>query len=407
MIWLLGVLVALLASAALSLPWWLPAFTQRRSLRRRAANVAAFRTRLRELEADVASGVLAPDAVAAMRQELETRLLGDVDEAPEPELAGASSLLLPAGCALALLVFAGAWYAMEGGWRTQALIELARLDPEGARQQSVNDSIARLRARVESHPEEVESWTWLGRSYLSRGSFSDAAQAFAKANELRGQQDPDLLVEEGEALAYAQERSMAGAPAERFAAALALAPGHPQALWYAGIAAVQSGDDARAIELWERLQKQELADDMRGVVAHSLMQLRARSGIKAPAQTAAAPAPAASGLQLEVDISIAPELAGKVQPSDTLFVFAQDPSGPPMPVAVQRLPPTLPARTTLDDSNSPMPTHKLSSLDRWRLVARVSRSGNAIPQAGDLEGTVELGKADASKPVRIVISRTR
>jgi cytochrome c-type biogenesis protein CcmH len=402
----IGSLIALLAIAGVAAPWWWPAFAQRRTLQRRAANVAAYRTRLAELEADEAGGVLAATAAEAARNELGTRLMKDVDALVEPASGATGSRVPVLVAALALLAFAGTWYAAAGSWRTQDLIELARVDPEAARLASLNDSIARLRERVEDAPAEVESWVWLARSYRARGSYADAAQAFARANELRGQQDPDLLVEEGEAIAYTQEHSMAGVPAERFAQALALAPGHPQALWYGGIAALQAGDHATAIARWEQLRKgPELPEDMRSLIDHSLAQLRERAGIKAPAPTVSAAAPA---LQLRIDVSIAPELAREVGAGDVLFVYAQDPAGPPMPLAVQRLSAaSLPLRTTLDDSNSPMPTRKLSSVDRWRVVARVSKAGSATPQPGDLEGTLEVAKADAGKPVRIVISRTR
>jgi cytochrome c-type biogenesis protein CcmH len=89
-------------------------------------------------------------------------------------------------------------------------------------------------------------------------------------------------------------------------------------------------------------------------------------------------------------------------------VYAVDPAGPPMPLAIRRLAAAdLPLRTTLDDSNSMMAARKLSDLRRWRLVARVSRSGNAAPQPGDLEGSVELGLDAAGSAIRLVIDRTR
>ncbi|MGH8442663.1 MAG: c-type cytochrome biogenesis protein CcmI [Nevskiaceae bacterium] len=405
MIWLLGAVLALAAIGGLAAPWWRPAFTQRRTLRRRAANVAAYRTRLQELEADIASGVLARESAESARAELDARLVADADAPAEPEPSGVSSRLVPVVAAAALLAFGFAWYAAEGGWRAQSLIELAKTDPEAARQASLNDSIARLRERVEDAPGELESWVWLARSYRARGSYEDAAAAFAKANELRGQQDPDLLVEEGEAIAYTQNRTMAGAPAQRFEQALALAPGHPQALWYGGIAALQAGDAAAAIERWERLRQQDLPTDMRSMIEHSLAQVRERVGIKAPSPS---PGAVASALKLTIDVSVSPELAASVQPGDVLFVYAQDPSGPPMPLAVQRLSVAqLPLRVTLDDSMSPMPTRKLSSVDRWRVVARISRAGSATPQPGDLESATDVTKKDAATPIRLLINRKR
>lgn len=406
MIWLIGALLALLAVAGIATPWWLPAFAQRRTLRRRAANVAAYRTRLAELDADIAGGVLTAEAAASVREELAARLLQDVDTLVEPEPSKVSSRTPALVAGVGLLGFVAIWYGLSETRRTQELIELARTDPEGARQLAVNRSIVDLRQRVQEQPGDVEAWVWLARSYRSRGSFADAAEAFGKANDLRGRQDPDLLVEEGEALAQAQDRSMAGAPSERFRQALALAPSHPQALWYAGIAAMQAGEDKAAIAYWERLLQQPVAEDMRSVLEHSLGRLRQRAGVAAPPAPKVAQAPAA--VQLQIEVALAPELQAQVQPGDTVFVFATDPAGPPMPVAVQRLGGArFPLRTTLDDSNSLMPTRKLSSLERWRIVARVSRSGDAAPKPGDLEGSLELDRAGAGKPVKVLIDRRR
>jgi cytochrome c-type biogenesis protein CcmH len=133
--------------------------------------------------------------------------------------------------------------------------------------------------------------------------------------------------------------------------------------------------------------------------------LRERAGLPAgEAPRPAAPAP----LALRIEVSVAPELAGAVAPGDALFVFAQDPAGPPMPLAVQRLSAAqLPATVTLDDTTSMTPDRKLSSVGRWRVVARISRSGNAVPQPGDLEGSLETDRAGAAAPLKLVISRRR
>lgn len=403
MIWLLGLAVAGLAVAGVLAPWWRPAYAQRAALRRRSANVAAYRGRLEELAADAQAGVLAPEAVEAAKQELAARLLDDTAAPAPAPLEHKPARALLAVAAVALLAFAGLWYGLAGTWRTQELVELARSNPELARARAVDQAIERLRDRVASHPDDADAWLMLGRSYFGRGNHADAARALGRASELKAHQDPDLLVEHGEALSYAQDRSMAGAPAERFAQALAIAPEHPRALWFAGIAAFQAGDSAGAVAFWERLLAQQLPDDTRATLEHSVAMLRERAGLP-PAAQPRAPAP----LALRLRVSVAPELAAAIGPDDALFVFAQDAAGPPMPLAVQRLAAAqLPAQVTLDDSNSMTPARKLSSADRWRVVARISRSGNAVPQPGDLEGSIEVGKADAGKPLKLVIERRR
>lgn len=403
MIWALGALIALLAVAGVAAPWWRPAFARRAGLRRRAANVVAYEGRLRELEADVGAGILAPEVLESARQELGARLLADVEAPAAPALgerpARGTILLI----ALGLVAFSGAWYALAGSWRTQALIDLSRTSPELARAAAVDDMIERLREKVRDNPNDAESWAWLGRSYGDRGNHADAARAFARASEIKGGQDPDLLVAEGEALAYAQDRALAGEPAKRFEQALALAPDHPQALWYAGLAALQAGDAAGAVQRWERLLRLPLPDEARASLKRSLAQLREQAGLPA-----AAPAPAASGPLLRIAVRLAPELAGEVAPDDTVFVYALDTSGSRMPLAIERLRAgALPAEVTLDDRDSMVESRRLSGVDRWRIVARVSKAGSAMAQPGDLEGSAEVDRAAAGSTVPVLIDRRR
>ena len=408
MIWAAGVVVALLAIAGVLAPWWAPAFVARRGLKRKLANVTVYRTRLDELEADVAAGVVAPESAEALKAEMAAHLVEDAAEAPAADAPVRRSRAIPLLVAFGLLALGTIGYALGGGWRTLGLIELAKTNPEAAQAASVDQMIGTLETRVHSNPDDAEAWEMLGRSYGMRERFAEAAQAFGRASAIKGEQDPDLLAEQGEALAFAQNRSLAGAPAAKFQQALALAPNHPKALWYAGIAALQAGDDRTAIEEWEKLSQLDISDDMRQVLQHSIAQLRQRAGIKAPPAPPPIAAAPAGGLVIHVKVDIAGALAKQVQAGDTLFVYAVDPNGPPMPLAVQRLSSfSFPVEVSLDDTMSPMPTHKLSSIDHWRIVARVSRNGTAMPQPGDLEGDAQVAKAQIGQPVKVTISQQR
>jgi cytochrome c-type biogenesis protein CcmH len=125
------------------------------------------------------------------------------------------------------------------------------------------------------------------------------------------------------------------------------------------------------------------------------------------AEPAAPAKPAGSSLAISGKVSIAPGLASKGATTDTLFVFAREMNGPPMPVAIVRATKKdLPFTFRLDDSTSMMPSRKLSDVGTVVIVARLSKSGQAMPQSGDLEGTsqpVTLG----TEGVVIVIDRER
>ena len=127
----------------------------------------------------------------------------------------------------------------------------------------------------------------------------------------------------------------------------------------------------------------------------------------AQAESAASVKPIGQSLAISGKVSIAPSLAGKGSPTDTLFVFARETSGPPMPVAIMRATKKdLPFTFRLDDSNSMMPSRTLSSVAMVVIVARLSKSGQAMPQSGDLEGMSQPVKP-GTDGVTIVIDRER
>jgi cytochrome c-type biogenesis protein CcmH len=118
-------------------------------------------------------------------------------------------------------------------------------------------------------------------------------------------------------------------------------------------------------------------------------------------------AQAGQSLAISGTVTVAPSLAGKGSATDTLFVFAREMSGPPMPVAIVRATKKdLPFAFRLDDSNSMMPSRKLSDVGTVVIVARLSKSGQAMPQSGDLEGISQPVKPGV-EGVSIVIDRER
>src|SRR3546814_13510836 len=92
----------------------------------------------------------------------------------------------------------------------------------------------------------------------------------------------------------------------------------------------------------------------------------------------------------------------------TLLVFAKAESGPPMPLAVQRIDtPTLPLTVTLNDREAMMPAMKMSAFPRWVITARLTASGGAQALSGDLEGSHPVARAAAGEPLDLVIDRQR
>lgn len=391
--------VTLVAALGLSRPWWWPVAEAR--LQRRGANVAAYRERLAEIDRELEAGGLDAESAAQLRSEAGARLLGETAGAEPVPVAPRRQLvaLVPAVGFVAL--FAGLGYYVSDSWRELQLIETARQDPVAGQALMVQAMVEKLERRLSAQPEDVEGWAMLGRSYFVMDRYADAAQAYGKANAAsQAQPNADWLVGEGEALALAKDRDLSGRPQQLFTQALALDPGQGKALWYAGLAAAQSGDYSTALDHWLRLRQQELPDDLAQVLDQRLPELARLAGRDLPT------APAPSALALQVDVSLDSALADRLQPGMTLFVFAKAQEGPPMPLAVQRIDqPRLPLQVRLDDRLAMMPSLKLSQFDRWVVTARLSGAGSVQPQAGDLEGSRVVGRGEATGPLRLVIDR--
>jgi cytochrome c-type biogenesis protein CcmH len=376
---------------------------------RAGANLAIHRDQLRELEADLRAGTLAPEQYEKARRELEARLLeevgGDTEAAPAPRPARMAAiltaLLVPLG-ALAIYFVVGTPAALVPGNMA------AKSSPHVPDMKELEVAVERLAARLKENPDNTEGWIMLARSYRLFGRFEDSARAYAQA-AARQPRDAQLLADYADMLAMAQGRNLQGEPEKLAARALEIDPRNLKALALAGSAAFDRKDYARAVELWERMLPLVPAgsEDARSVQA-SIKEARALGdgGARQPVPATAA-APASKG-GVSGTVVLARELAGKVAPQDTVFIFARAVDGPRMPLAIlRRQARDLPVAFALDDSMAMTPEMTLSRFPRVVVGARVSKSGSATPQPGDLEGVSAPVASTATGVTVTIASETR
>lgn len=405
-LWIAMAMLAGLAVLVMARPWWrrqLPA-----EQRRRAANVAAYRTRLAEIDVDVAAGLLSADAAESLKAEQAQRLLAAESGAAPANASASTERRIGVGLALALLpvLLAALWYVQTGSWRTERQIVAGAAATPAAAEAQVTAMIDQLRTRLKQHPDDEQSWAMLGRGEMMLQHYAVSADAYRHANSLSDNSNPNWLVGEGQSLALAGGRNLQGRPAQLFAAALKIAPDDPRALWYAGLVAAQAGDTGRARTLWQRLADQkDVPADVRSALEDEIAKL-GNGAPAAGASTASPPRLAAAGtpVKLRLQLRLSAALASKVPPGAVLLVYAKAANGPPMPLAVQRIThPQLPMTVVLDDSMGVMPTMHLSDASRWVVSARLSASGQAQPQPGDLQGQQTVDRAQATSPITVTI----
>lgn len=398
----------------------LPPLLRRRTggavVSRKATNVAVYRDQLRELEQDLAAGVVSRDGYDEAKREIERRLLDDVGDGMEESAhAGAAgrNAAVVVGAALPLVAFA--LYFAVGNF--PALLPGAASSPQSEAhnlsEAQIRELTGRLAARMEKEPDNVEGWTMLGRSYTALGEFAAAARAYGNAVARSGS-DAALLADYADALAMAQGKRLDGEPEKLIERALAIDPQNLKALALAGSAAFERRDYPAAAAYWERILKvvpedSQFTQSVRASIAEA-RQLAKQAGAPAPvarAPTAPEKAPPAANAVSGV-VQLAPALAARVAPDDTLFVFARAVEGPRMPLAVVRATAKdLPFKFTLDDRNAMAAGMKLSSHKQVIVGARISKAGTATPQSGDLEGVSQPVEIGASNVTVLVSAETK
>lgn len=296
------------------------------------------------------------------------------------------------GVFASLALATGLTYALIG--TPNALDPTQRQSPE-----TFADAVGQLEAELKRDPNQIEGWRLLARAYAAENRADDARDAFAKAIRL-APNDADLLADAAEARALATPGRQFDADAVAMLQhALAQQPMHQRARWFLGIAQRQAKRPADAAKTWEPLLTMVDAKTANSLLPQ-INAARAEAGLSPLPAIAATPG-------ITVEVSLAPALAAQLPANASLFVLARQPNGPPMPVAVEKLAARdFPVEVMLDDGDSPMPTMKLSQLDRVEITARISVSGNAMPQAGDLEATPKPAGRDAGT-IELVIDRVR
>ena len=383
-----GVLLALLTLALLTHPLW------RRDRGGAAPDsaVAALRQQIDQLAALHAAGALGQAQHDQAHAVLEKRLADALVAAPATSPAPRPAKALLGGLAGFVGVVAIAGYAWLG--TPQALdpaaagAAAAGGDPTVTVEQ-IDTMIEALAARLKERPNDADGWMMLGRSYAALGRHEQAVPALKQAMALRPD-DAGLIADYADALAMANGRSLEGEPSRLIEQALKADPNNLKGLSLAGSVAFNRQDYAQALRHWEKLAQLAPTSELAQQIQGSIDEARRRAGgaVAAPTQAPAAAAPPPlPGTAVSGTVTLAPALAAKARPDDTVFIFARAAEGPRMPLAILRKQvKDLPLSFTLDDSMAMTPAARLSSVPRVVVGARVSARGEATPQPGDLQG---------------------
>ncbi len=407
---LVGTLIVVLVLALLFRPFfWKSAPTD---VSRRQLNTVIYKDQLVRLESDRNEKMIAQDDYEQARAELQRRLIDD------DNVADATVTLQPPkktmiGIGFALPVLAVVLYLGLGNPAT--------LNPNGPQHKvdasELNTMLEGLAKKLEKEPDNLQGWAMLARSYKAVGRNAEAERAFGRAGALLDS-DAQLLADYADAIATNAGGNLAGRPTELIEKALKVDPNNGMALWLSGTAAFQRNDFGKAIGTWERLVQQlEPGSEDEKMLQNAIGEAYAKSGKQAPvvaAGTGTAPNPHTKGptananpaASVSGEVELDPALKAKALPTDIVMVIARLP-GTRMPMAVLRVPASqLPLKFTLDDSLAMNPESLISNTAEVEVEVRISKTGMAMPEPGDLLSKAQTVKV-GTKGLKLRVDRVR
>jgi len=408
-----------------------------------SANIDQLKQQIQQLDELARSGALSAEQAAEARARLEKQLVEAVmaGASPVPPAAAPASPIAAAaakasegtaaakvspklvlGMAGFVLLVGAAGYALlgrpdamnVGPGGEQGVAQAngqadGQTDGPGAHTMNSGDiqgMVGKLEAKLKADPNNAEGWGMLGRSYAAMERFPEAVEAYRKGLKIRPD-DAEILADFADALAMVQGRKLEGEAAEAVDKAVKIDPNNFKALSLAGTIAFEKQDYKQAVVFWTRAVERAPADNppLAQQLREALAEARQRAGMPPDAaNNQAAAAAATAGAHVSGTVSLAAALKDKVSPEDTVFIFARAATGPKMPLAIVRKQvKDLPFTFTLNDSQAMSPQMKLSGFPEVVVGARISHSGQAMPQDGDLAGQTDAVKV-GSEDVKVEIA---
>ena len=354
------------------------------------ANAKVYRDQISDLDREHDSGHISDEEWQQSRDELSLRLLEDTSAVDDPAAKAEKPAIWTAVVlAVALPLGSMGFYMWVG--QPEALNPLALKTPDQVDPKDLTKMAQTLAEKLQAKPDNLQGWVMLGRTYRTLENFDAALQAYDRALKLSD--DDDLKLERIEVIAMQRQGQFEGEPWNVIREVLQRDPQHFGALLTAGSASYAEGKFADALKYWEQARKPLDANnpDLEGLES-AIATVRERLGMP-PAKVTLA---ATSGLNVTGQVSLSAALKSKASPNDVVFIYATPANGDRMPLAIFKTTVSqLPFNFTLDDSTAMAPDRKLSAAGEVMVKVRVTKSGNAMPQSGDLSGSLGPVKVGA------------
>lgn len=367
-------------------------------------NIHFAQQRLQELETQLTNGSISTTDYETLKHEIEQTLIDDLEQPPEQVInkqvinnAGKGAWVFIISfipiATLCIYLLIGKPEAIS----YQQQVDMLR-DP-----QNIAAILETIETRLQQQPNDEKGWSVLGNTYMAMGKFDEAQRAYRKLLQLTGN-NPHVLTQLADALTMKNNGNMQGEPEQLIRKALSLDPNHAETLWLAGMAALQNKQAAKAKTHWQKLlpmlaNMPEQQQELRTLIKQANNAI-STAGVTNKKLVA--------GKKITVQVSIDDTLLQQVQPDNSVFIFAKAQQGttavPRAPLAVKRLTVAdLPIEISLSDADAMMPQLTISKFDNIVVSARISKSGDPIAKAGDLQS--EILAVNDTSTVKLIINQ--
>ncbi len=411
------------------------------SLDRRSQNIAFFKDRLEEINAEKEAGNLSNKQFEQLKGELEAGLITDVDGLSHDKSGEARAIKVSATAwgviGLMILCIPIVSYVLYAKWGALDGVEQYRewgnsvpAISDGMPKQNIDELLVKLREKLEANPDNPDGWFMLARSSMNLEQYGQASYAFLRMAELLEKEQQDASAIYGlaaQALFFAEQGQMTEKVKSLLDKAFSTNPDETNGLGLLGIVAFENGRYEDAIKYWGRIIEVEPDNPSRDAIVAGINKARVALGLpeqvdkysEAPlgnssaviqgdaSQSDASQTKESSGVSTDVKVLVELDtsLAGQVSPDDIIFIFAKAVNGSPMPLAASRQTvSSLPILISLNDEMAMGPMAKISSAKEVTIVARISKSGQPGAMPGDLQGIVSPVRVGGGEVVKVLIN---
>lgn len=331
---------------------------------------------------------------------------------------------LVAGLIIMLLIPAGAaWFYNDVStwdWSQPGARAPQQAAPHETNAGNLSDMAQKLEARLNAEGGSPADWMLLGRTYLSAGNAEKGVAAFDKGMAEGGENDPEALLQYGQALVEMDESTIAGRAGELFEKAFALSPDQPASLWWGGFAALATDRLPEARTRWSKLLTMSPPENVAAILNEQIAAIDQAIGAAPPVASVAAEPVVTKAVTptteenipegtIALHVSIDPQLdlSGLPGPA-AVFIIARQAGVPGPPIAViRKTTADLPTTIMLSDDNAMIAGTSITGVEKLQLVARVSLSGRPIAAPGDLYGQLDYRWEDGNSLNLVIDTLTK